>query len=447
MKPPDNRVLMLLENQAYPQDHRVRREALALARAGYRVSVVCPATRAQVRHEVVDGVRVYRFRSPAPANGFLGYLREYGYCTAMSFFFSLWIFWREGFDVVHVHNPPDTFAFIGAFFKLFGKRLVFDHHDLSPEMYRARFPNGSKIVYKALVLFERLACRLADHVIATNESYKEIEIERHNVPAERIIVVRNGVEVPRDRPMPPDHGLRRKGKTIIAFLGVMGFQDGLDYLIRALRHLRYDLGRRDFYCVLMGGGDALASVTKLARELDLEKHVWFPGLVQGDRLVCYLSAADICVDPDPGCEYNDRSTMIKMMEYMAYAKPIVAFDLREHRVTAESAAIYVKPNDELAFARALAELMDDPAKRKAMGAFGRQRIETQLAWHYFFPNLLLPNRRRFLNEILFVRRPSGHAKLACEFRPDLIERVSVKSWRNASLEALLQLPRMVTKRG
>src|SRR2546430_11930477 len=149
MKPPDNRVLMLLENQAYPQDHRVRREALALARAGYRVSVVCPATRAQVRHEVVDGVRVYRFRSPAPANGFLGYLREYGYCTAMSFFFSLWIFWREGFDVVHVHNPPDTFAFIGAFFKLFGKRLVFDHHDLSPEMYRARFPNGSKIVYKA----------------------------------------------------------------------------------------------------------------------------------------------------------------------------------------------------------------------------------------------------------------------------------------------------------
>src|SRR5207302_1014608 len=190
MKPPDNRVLMLLENQAYPQDNRVRREALALARAGYRVSVVCAATRAQVRREVVDGVRVTRVRSPALANGVLGCRRE----------------------------------------------------------------NGSKIVYKALVLFERLACRLADHVIATNESYKEIEIERHNVPAERIIVVRNGVEVPRDRPMPPDspdHGLRRKGKTIIAFLGVMGFQDGLDYLIRALRHLRYDLGRRDFYCVLM----------------------------------------------------------------------------------------------------------------------------------------------------------------------------------------------------
>ncbi len=394
MKPPNNRVLMLLENQAYPQDHRVRREAVALARAGYRVSVICPATRAQVSHEVVDGVRVYRFRSPAPANGFLGYLREYGYCTAMSFFLSLWIFWREGFDVMHVHNPPDTFAFVGAFYKLFGKRFVFDHHDLSPEMYHARFTSGeSKIVYRALVLLERLACRLADHIIATNESYKKTEIERHNVPAERITVVRNGVEVPRDRPRPPDHGLRRKGKTIIAFLGVMGFQDGMDYLIRALHHLRYDLGRRDFYCVLMGGGDALASVTKLARELGLEKHVWFPGLVQGDRLVRYLSAADICVDPDPGCEYNDRSTMIKMMEYMAYAKPIVAFDLCEHRVTAERAAIYVKPNDELAFARALEELMDDPAKRRAMGTFGRQRIETQLAWHYSIPNLLAVYRK------------------------------------------------------
>lgn len=394
MKPPNNRVLMLLENQAYPQDHRVRREAVALARAGYRVSVVCPATQAQVRHEVVDGVRVYRFRSPVPANGFLGYLWEYGYSTAMSFFLSLWIFWREGFDVMHVHNPPDTFAFIGAFYKLFGKPFVFDHHDLSPQMYRARFTNGgSMIVYRALVLLEKLACRLADHIIATNESYKQIAIERHNVPAERITVVRNGVEVPRDRPVPPDHGLRRKGKTIIAFLGVMGFQDGMDYLIRALRHLRYDLGRRDFYCVLMGAGDALASVTKLARELGLEKHVWFTGLVQGDRLAGYLSAADICVDPDPGCEYNDRSTMIKMMEYMAYAKPIVAFDLREHRVTAESAAMYVKPNDELAFARALAELMNDPAKRKAMGMFGRQRIETQLAWHYSIPNLLAVYRK------------------------------------------------------
>ena len=393
MKPPNNRVLMLLENQPYPQDHRVRREAVALARAGYRVSVICPATRAQVCHEVVDGVRAYRFRSPAPAEGFFGYLLEYGYCTAMSFFLSLWIFWREGFDVMHVHNPPETFAFIGAFYKLFGKRFVFDHHDLSPEMYRARFPNGSKIVYKALVLLEGLACRLADHIIATNESYKKVEIERHDVPAERITVVRNGVDLPGDQPVPRDHGLHRNRKTIIGFLGVMGFQDGMDYLIRALYHLRCDLGRRDFYCVLMGDGDARAGVTKLARELGLEKHVWFPGLVHGDRLVRYLSAADICVDPDPGCEYNDRSTMIKMMEYMAYAKPIVAFDLPEHRVTAESAAVYVKPNDELAFAKALAELMDDPAKRKAMGVFGRRRIETQLAWHYSIPNLLAVYRK------------------------------------------------------
>lgn len=389
MKKSSNRVLMLLENQPYPQDHRVRREAVALVREGYRVSVICPATGAQACHEVVDDVRVHRFCAPPRATGFLGYLWEYGYCTVMSFFLSLRVCWQEGFDVVHAHNPPDTFVFIGAFYKIFGKYFVFDHHDLSPEMYRARFANsGSKIVYKALILLERLTCRFADHIIATNESYKKIEIDRHNVPAECITVVRNGVELPPDRPRPTESGLRRKGKTIIGYLGVMGFQDGMDHLIRALHHLRYDLDRRDFYCVLMGDGDAKASVTKLTRELRLNEHIWFPGLVHGDRLVRYLSAADICVDPDPGCEYNDCSTMIKIMEYMAYAKPIVAFDLRENRVTAGGGAIYAKPNDELAFARALAELMDDPAKRVAMGMLGRHRIETELAWRYSIPNLL-----------------------------------------------------------
>ena len=386
---PNNRVLMLLENQPYPQDHRVRREAVALARSGYRVSVICPATKEQSGYEVVDGVRVYRFCAPKSANGFLGYLWEYGYSTVMSFFLSLLVFFREGFDVVHAHNPPETFVFIGAFYKLLGKRFVFDHHDLSPEMYWFRFPNGgSKIVYKALTFLEGLTCRFADHIIATNESYKKVEMERHNVPPDRITVVRNGVEVPRDRPMAPDRSLRAKGRIIIGFVGVMGFQDGMDYLLRALHHLRYDLGRSDFYCVLMGDGDAWDSARKLAHELRLDKHVWFPGPVHGERKFCYLSASDICVDPDPGNEYNDRSTMIKMMEYMAYAKPIVAFDLPEHRVTAQQAALYVKPNDEFAFAKTLAELMDDPEKRKAMGMFGRHRIETQLAWHYSIPNLL-----------------------------------------------------------
>ena len=391
----NNRVLMLLENQPYPQDHRVRREAAALAHAGYRVSVICPSSGSQSRREVVDGVHVYRFGAPEAGGSLLGYLWEYGYSTIASFALSLLIFFAEGFDVVHAHNPPETFVFIGAFYRMFGKRFVFDHHDLSPEMYCVRFPDaGSTIVYKALLLLERLTCRVADHIIATNDSYKRLEMARHGVPAHRITVVRNGVEVPCDNTaIPPDRDLQKKSKTIIAFVGVMGVQDGIDYLLRALHHLRYNLGRSDFYCVLMGDGDAQAASIKLAHKLRLDQHVWFPGPVHGDRLFCYLSTADICVDPDPGNDYNDRCTMIKMMEYMAYAKPIVAFDLPEHRVTAQQAATYVKPNDEMAFAVALAQLMDDPARRKIMGAFGRHRIQTKLAWHYSVPNLLEAYRK------------------------------------------------------
>jgi glycosyltransferase involved in cell wall biosynthesis len=392
--PASNRILMLLENQPYPQDHRVRREATALVSAGYRVSVICPSSRGQCWHETVDNVRVYRFRAPAPVNSLWGYLWEYGYSTAASFAISLLVFMGEGFDVVHAHNPPETFVFIGVFYKLFGKRFVFDHHDLSPEMYRARFSDGgSTIVYGALLLLERLTCIVADHVIATNESYKQLEMERDHVPVERITVVRNGVEVQRGRSIQPDPALRKKANTLIGFVGVMGFQDGVDYLLRGLHYLLHTLGRTDFYCVLMGDGDAFESLKRLAQELCLEDHLLFTGLVHGDELWRYLSAMDICVDPDPANAYNNRSTMIKMMEYMAFAKPIVAFDLPEHRVTAQQAAIYVTPNNERAFAQAVAQLMDDAARRKVMGAFGRHRIETKLAWRYSASHLLNAYRK------------------------------------------------------
>src|SRR5882762_8300007 len=210
----NNRVLMLLENLPYPQDLRVRREAVALAAAGYRVSVICPAAQGQPRRETVNGVRVYRFSAPLSANGFLGYLWEYGYSMAASFVLSLVVFFGEGFDVVHAHNPPDTFVFIAAFYKLFGKRFVFDHHDLSPEMYQARFPGGGSLfVHGALVLLEKLTCCLADRVIATNESYKKVEIERDHVPEARITIVRNGVELYDLHQVEPDRNLRPKGKT------------------------------------------------------------------------------------------------------------------------------------------------------------------------------------------------------------------------------------------
>jgi glycosyltransferase involved in cell wall biosynthesis len=388
-RPEKNRILMLLENQSYPRDFRVRREATALTTAGYRVSVICPSAPGQLHRETVNGVHLYRFAQPPAANGFLGYLWEYGYAMAATFVLSLLVFLREGFDVVHAHNPPDTFVFIAAFYKLFGKRFVFDHHDLSPEMYRSRFPRGgSGLVYDVLVLLEKLTCRLADSVIATNESYKKIEIERDHVPEARITIVRNGVELYDLHQVEPDRNLRPKGKTIIGYIGVMGFQDGVDYLIRALGHLVRDLGRSDFFCILVGDGDAFPYLKSLVEQSDISEQVLFTGMVDQSEVAGFLGTVDLCVAPEPSAPYNDRSTAVKLMEYMALAKPIVAFDLTEHRFTAQGAAAYVKPNDELEFARTIAELMDAPMRRKTMGLLGRQRVETELAWEYSIPKLL-----------------------------------------------------------
>jgi glycosyltransferase involved in cell wall biosynthesis len=383
------RVLMLLENNPYSQDIRVKREARALAGAGYMVTVICPRSKKGKPFEIVEpNIHLYQYPPPGGGGGVLSYLWEYSYSTLMMFLISLRVLLREGFDVIHAHNPPDTMWPIAAFYKLLGKRFVFDHHDLSPEMFFARFGNkSSKLLFTTLVLFEKLTCRLADHVIATNESYKRMEMERGGVPAERITIVRNG---PDERfvlaPQAPE--LRQKATTILGYVGIMGPQDGLDYLLRSVQHLVYTLKRPDVFCVIIGKGDALPQLQAYAQELGLGQHVWFTGWVSDEDLLRYLSTADICLDPDPSNPFNDRCTMIKMMEYMALGKPIVAYDLPEHRVSAGEAAVYAQPNDELAFAQKIAELIDEPERRKQMGQIGRSRISARLAWAHQEKHLL-----------------------------------------------------------
>ncbi|MEM7031899.1 MAG: glycosyltransferase family 4 protein [Chloroflexota bacterium] len=384
------RILMIVENNSYPGDGRVRKEAQALTSAGYQVSVISPKDPNQSWREEINGVSVFRYPAPLEADGMFGYFWEYSVSLASAFILSLVVLFGRGFDVLHAHNPPDIFVLLALVFKPFGKKFVFDHHDLSPEMYMARFDNqGNKFLFNILVQFEILTCRVANHIIATNESYKAMEIERSGVPEDKITVVRNGPDLNRLKIVEPDPKLRSMGKTIFGYVGVMGYQDGIDYFLRALHHLIHDIGRTDFYAVLIGDGDAWESLQAETAKLELEDYVWFTGPISDDNHLSYLlCSTDICVDPDPYNPYNDRSSMIKMTEYMALAKPIVAFDLREHRVTAQEAAIYADKNNELDFAKQLALLMDNPEKRDQMGKFGRRRIEAELSWHHQQQNLI-----------------------------------------------------------
>ncbi|MEP7355757.1 MAG: glycosyltransferase family 4 protein [Anaerolineales bacterium] len=389
------RVLMLVENLPYPRDARVRQEALALTAAGYAVTVIAQCGRGQPGREWVEGVRVYRYPAPPPGHSLLGYAWEYGYSLAAMFVLAAFVAAAHGFDVIHTANPPDTAVLIAAFYKLFGRtRFVFDQHDLAPELYDVRF-NGRgrrQLARDLLIALEALSYRLADHVIATNASYQAVAMARGRVPAERITIVRNGPALDRWQPAAPDPGLRQRAGTILGYVGVIAPQDGLDYLLRALAHLRADLGRSDFLCVVVGEGEALPDLKALAARLGLEGQIWFTGFLAHAELIRCLSSADICVDPDPSNAFNDRCTMTKLMEYMALGKPIVAFDLPEHRVTAQEAAVYARANDELDFARQIAALMDDPARRRQMGARGRQRVESELSWPHQQAHLLAAYR-------------------------------------------------------
>jgi glycosyltransferase involved in cell wall biosynthesis len=388
---------MLVENW-YPQDIRVKNEADTLTKAGYCVTVVALQKRGQPRADVIEGVRVYRFpqfelfqKTPSenPAflqrawrkvQSFLGYFCEYLYFTSACFVMSAYVAIKHGFDVIHAHNPPDTLFLVALPFKLLGKGFVFDHHDLSPELYMSRYGAGKGVVTRLLATAEWCSVKLADVVIATNESYKKIVMERANKDPRTIFVVRNGPHKRHLEPTVPNPQFRPPNKCLLCYVGNINPQDGLDYLLRSLHHLFHGLKRADFHCVIIGSGDSLDDLRVLAGRLQLDGAVKFTGFISEDDLQAYLSTADICVDPDPSSPLNDVSTWIKIMEYMAHAKPIVSFDLKETRLSAQEAALYVEPNDERQFAAAIARLMDDPALRARMGAFGRERVERELQW-------------------------------------------------------------------
>jgi len=383
------RVLIVIENLPAPFDRRVWQEARALRDAGYQVVVLCPRMKGYTEpYEVVEGIPIYRHPLPFEARGAAGYLLEY----ATALLWEAWLMWRirlrHGFDVIHACNPPDLIFLNALPFKwLFGVRFVFDHHDINPELFEVKF-GGRGLFYRLIRLAERLSFRTADVSIATNESYREIAISRGGMASERVFVVRSGPDLSRLVPREPVPALRNGRRHLVGYVGVMGRQEGLDYLLESARILVHEMGRDDVQFALVGGGPELEHLRRLAVEKGVGDFVTFTGRVPDDELLDVLCTADVCVNPDEHNPMNDKSTMNKIMEYMALAKPIVQFDLREGRVSAREASVYARPNDPRDMAEHIAKLLDDPERRARMGRFGRRRVEEDLAWPHEVPKLL-----------------------------------------------------------
>lgn len=390
------RVLVIVENLPSPFDRRVWQESTTLRDAGYEVTIICPTGKGyESRYEVIDGIHIYRHDLPVEAEGALGYALEYSSALFWEFVLAWKVYFRRGFDVIHACNPPDLIFLVGGFFKLFlRKKFVFDHHDINPELYEAKFGRRD-FFYKLMVWCERLTFKTANVSIATNESYKKIAIERGGMKPGDVYVVRSGPKLDRLKIVPPVESLKNGRRHLVGYVGVMGKQEGIDYLLRAVEYMVNTLGRTDVHFGLVGGGTSLDELKAYAVELGVADYVTFTGRVPDAELLAMLNTADVCVNPDVANEMNDKSTMNKIMEYMALGKPIVQFDLTEGRFSAQDASLYAAHNDHEDMARKIVELLDDPERRQRMGEFGRRRVEQELEWQYEAPKLLAAYDRVF----------------------------------------------------
>lgn len=377
------RVLIIVQNLPVPFDRRVWLECRALRAAGYDVTVVCPTGRqSPAAHEVIEGVQVYRYTPYAPGGGAAGFVAEYAYSFAATLRLVLRARRRDGaFDVLQACNPPDIFWPIARLLRrLDGTRFVFDHHDLCPELYDSRFPGGSRLARHGLVALERATFRTADHVISTNNSYAAVAYRRGDKGRAEVTVVRTGPDPEKLKKGPELPSLRGDATHLVAYIGVMGPQDGVDIAVRAAAHVVHELGRTDVKFIFMGGGDEYEHLCRLRDELGLAAHLDLPGRVPDQTVIDVLSTADLGLSPDPKNPLNDVSTMNKTLEYMAFGLPVVAFDLAETRVSAGNAARYVSDGDVAGYAETIVALLDDAAERAIMGVVGPARIEDELGW-------------------------------------------------------------------
>jgi len=401
--PAKRRVLYVLQGLPVPFDRRAWLHATTLAAHGYTVSFICPKGRGyDLSRELREGVEIYRYWRPVEGEGKLAFIAESLWCFCATLLLSLRVaLFGRGFDILHICNPPEIYWPIAWLWRAFGKVFIWDHRDLSPELAAAKFGAGDGLIMSVLLLLERLSFRAAQIVVATNESYKKIATERGGKRPDDIFIVRSAPSLAKFKLYDPDPAFMQGKPHLIVYLGEMGPQDGVDNLVRALAALRDEMGRDDFHCVLIGGGTYQPAVAALAAEIGVADLCTFTGIVSDELLCRILSSGDVAVDPLPKNGWSDRSTMNKVLEYMFFGLPIVVGELTEARVSADRAALYVAPGDPRAMAGGIAALLDDPARRRQMGEFGRQRLRSTVAFEYSVPNLLAAYDAAWLR----VRRP------------------------------------------
>lgn len=382
------RVLIIVENLPVPFDGRVWKEALSLHENGYVVTVLCPKGKGYEKgYEYLNGIHIYRHPIPRERNSSLGYVWEFLCALFWEVFFSWWIYLRRGFRVIQGCNPPDDIFLVALPFKFFGVKYIFDHHDACPELYLSKYGRNG-FYFRAQVWLEKMTYRCADVVIATNNSYKELAISRGRHDPNEVFVVRNGPDLETFKAVPPNPALKYGKSYLVGYVGNMSIQEGLDILLDVAQHIKTS-GRRDIHFTCIGGGPGLVGLRKLTQDMALDDIVTFTGRIPFQQLLEILSTADVCVNPDRPCQMNELSTMIKIMEYMALAKPIVQFDLKEGRFSAADASLYADKNNMVGdFADKILWLLEHPEERKRSGEFGRKRVETELAWKFSVKELL-----------------------------------------------------------
>jgi glycosyltransferase involved in cell wall biosynthesis len=390
------RVLIVVENLPVPLDRRVWLEATSLASAGYHVSVICPMGRGwNEPFEVIQDVHIYRYHQPMEAHsGAMAYAREYLHALWHMFRLARVVRRERGFDVIHGCNPPDLIFLLALRYRLSGVRYLFDHHDVCPELFEAKFARRG-LLYQVMLLWERITFAVADVSMATNESFRKIAITRGKMKPEDVFVVRSAPKVETFLPGPGNRAYRKGAKTVLGYVGVIGQQEGMDLLVLAAEHLIRKLDKRDVHFVIVGFGPTLNEVKADVKSRGLERYFTFTGALFGPDMLAALNAVDIGVSPDPKNTMNDISTMNKVMEYMTLEKPLVQFDLTEGRASAGDAALYARANDPVDFAVKIAELIDAPDTSRAMGKIGRKRVMESLSWQHSVPHLLAAYDRVF----------------------------------------------------